>query len=186
MLKSLFVGILILFFSEAKTQETDQLLYKTDNGHASFVSDAPLELIKAESEELKGVVDPQKRTFAFQLEVKSLQGFNSALQQEHYYENYMETDKYPKASFSGKIIENIDFSTPAEIKIRAKGELNIHGVEKERIINCTLFIREDGFRVTSTFVVLLDDHNISIPKLVYQKIAEEIKVTIETDFYKVD
>ncbi|MEZ5197037.1 MAG: hypothetical protein R2764_11700 [Bacteroidales bacterium] len=59
-------------------------------------------------------------------------------------------------------------------------------MKKERIINCTMSIREDGFKVTSTFIVPLEDHNISIPKLVYQKIAEEIKVTIETDFYKVD
>lgn len=186
MIRPFLFGIVVLFFSQAFAQETGLPLYKTENAYVSFESDAPLELIQAESDELKGVVDPSNRTFAFQLEIKSLKGFNSPLQQEHYYENYMETEKFQKATFSGKIIEGVDFNNPQEIKIRAKGELTIHGVKKERIINCNLLIREDGFYVTSTFIVLLEDHNISIPKLVYQKIAEEIKVTIEADFYKVD
>jgi len=167
-------------------QNTGITIYQTQSGSVSFVSDAPLELISAESNQLKGIVDPAARTFAFQLEIKSLKGFNSPLQQEHFYENYMETEKYPTATFTGKIIEDVDFKKPGEVKIRAKGELTIHGIKKERIIQCNLKIKEDGFTAQSDFTVLLEDHNISIPKLVYQKIAEEIKVKISAEFHKAE
>ena len=162
-------------------QDQSNVLFKTDNGKVSFTSDAPLEVIKAESNELKGIVDPVNQTFAFQVNIKSLRGFNSPLQQEHFYENYMETEKYPTASFSGKIIENINFDEAGSYDIRAKGDLDIHGVKQERIIKCNLIINENEYTVISEFIVHLTDHNISIPKLVYQKIAENIKVEIQSD-----
>ncbi|MBN2172628.1 MAG: YceI family protein [Bacteroidales bacterium] len=167
-------------------QEQIKNLYRTESGHVKFVSDAPLEFITAESDELKGIVNADDQNFAFQMDIKTLEGFNSPLQQEHFYENYMETEKYPKAAFSGKIIEKVDFSQPGEVKVRAKGELNIHGVKKERIINCMLKIGKNEFTATSDFTVMLEDHNISIPKLVYQKIAEEIKVSMTADFQKIE
>jgi len=182
----IIVVFLIAYSSIGIAQEDKKILFRSNDGFVSFTSDAPLEIIKAESKELKGIIDPDKRTFAFQLSIKSLKGFNSPLQQEHFYENYMETEKYPNAMFSGKIIESLDFSSPGDIKIRAKGELEIHGVKTERIINCSLKITERGFTVTSDFTVLLKDHNISIPKLVYQKIAEEIRVNIRAEFEKVE
>ena len=159
-------------------QETDTDLYSTENGYVKFVSDAPLELISAESQLLRGLVDPDKKTFAFKLDVKSLKGFNSPLQQEHFYENYMETDKFPSATFSGKIIEALDPGISDWQTIRAKGTIDIHGVTQERIIKCQIRFKGNEMEVKSDFTVLLADHNITIPKLVFQKIAEEIKVEI--------
>jgi len=175
--------LLVFLFSLVfgHSQESKSNIYRTETGHVTFVSDAPLELIAAESYELKGAVDPDKLTFAFQLNVKTLKGFNTPLQQEHFYENYIESEKFPVATFSGKIIEKVDFKVTGSIPIRAKGILKIHGVEQERIINCNLNIKPDSFHVTSEFIVPLADHNITIPKLVYQKIAEEIKVTIDAE-----
>jgi len=167
-------------------QDQTKTLYKTDNGKVVFTSDAPLEIIKAESEELKGIVDPEKQTFAFQINVRSLKGFNSPLQEEHFYENYLETDKYPNASFSGKIIEKINFEESENYIIRAKGNFNLHGVKQERIIKCNLSINETGLSVTSNFVIHLTDHNISIPKLVYQKIAEDIHLELQAELKKTE
>jgi hypothetical protein len=181
MIRLLFFALTSLCWYELSAQESKTGIYRTDSGQVRFVSDAPLELISAESNELKGAVDPEKLTFAFQLDVRSLKGFNSPLQQEHFYENYIESEKFPVATFAGKIIEKIDFKVPGTIPIRAKGILKIHGVEQERIINVNLTILNEKFHVTSEFIVPLADHDISIPKLVYQKIAEEIKVTIEAD-----
>ena len=93
----------------------------------------------------------------------------------------METKKYPKASFAGKIIEDIDFQKDGTYSIRAKGQLNIHGVEQERIIKSQLEVRDNKIRVQSTFTVPLADHNITIPKVVYQKIAEEISVVVDAE-----
>ncbi len=177
---SLWVS-LFLIATLTSGQTFDTLLLKTNNGSISLTSDAPLELINAKSNELRGIIRPDKNTFAFQLDIQSLKGFNSALQQEHFYENYMETDKYEKASFSGKIIEKIDFESNGAYIIRAKGILDLHGVKQERIIKCLINVEDSNVKASSEFNVTLADHNISIPKLVYQKIAEEILVKISVD-----
>lgn len=180
--------VTLFFLSSAflgQSQEgASKALYRSDNGVVSFVSDAPLELISARSNELAGLLDPEKGTFAFQIATQTLTGFNSPLQQEHFYENYIETEKYPTATFTGKIIEKVDFNTPGEQEIRAKGILDIHGVKKERIVKVDLEIEKDRFTARSTFTVNLEDHNITIPKLVYQKIAEEVQVNIQVTLTK--
>lgn len=159
-------------------------LYKCENGKVSFKSDAPLELIQAKSKKLRGLIDPEKQTFAWTVEVKSFEGFNSPLQREHFNENYMESKSYPKASFTGKIIEDVDFQKNGTYSIRAKGKLTIHGMEQERIIKGEMEINGDKIRVQSSFTVPLSDHNITIPKIVYQKIAEVIEVTVDAELQK--
>lgn len=159
----------------------DQGVFRCENGKVSFKSDAPLEVITAKSGRLRGIIDTTKRTFAWTVEIKTFEGFNSPLQREHFNENYMETKKYPKASFAGKIIEDVDFQKDGTYSVRAKGQLNIHGVEQERIIKSQLEVRDNKIRVQSTFTVPLADHNITIPKVVYQKIAEEISVVVDAE-----
>lgn len=156
-------------------------IFRCENGKISFISDAPLEVIQAKSGKLRGVIDTTKQTFAWSVEIKTFEGFNSPLQREHFNENYMETKKYPKASFSGKIIEKVDFSKNGTYSVRAKGQLNIHGVEQERIIKSQLEVTGNKLRVQATFNVPLADHNITIPKVVYQKIAEETAVTVNAE-----
>src|SRR5688500_4561349 len=155
----------------AKAQDTKHV-YQINNGRASFKSDAPLELIRAASTELKGLIDFEEGTFAFTIPIKSFMGFNSALQREHFNANYMESESFPKATFSGKLIEKIDINQDGEYKIRAKGKLNIHGVEQERIIPSTVIVKNGKLGISSSFTVLLADHNIDIPKVVQHKVAE--------------
>lgn len=155
--------------------------YKVSTGSISFRSDAPLELIKAQSSELKGLVIPDKKQFAFIINIKSFKGFNSPLQQEHFNENYLESNKYPVASFEGKIIEDIDFTKDGEYSVRSKGNLSIHGVVQERIIKCDVSIKDKNISLKSTFTVLLADHNIPIPKVVHEKLASEIKVEVKAE-----
>jgi polyisoprenoid-binding protein YceI len=113
--------------------------------------------------------------------VRSFEGFNSPLQQIHFNENYLETDKFPDATFSGKIIEPIDFSKPGKTTIRAKGILKIHGIEQERIIKSEVTVTEHKVHVESFFTIQLADHGIRIPKVVHEKIANEIKVNVIAD-----
>lgn len=178
--------LLFLIVSITFSQTNQNKLYKDNNGTVSITSDAPLELINAKSNELRGIIDPVKYTFAFQVDIQTLKGFNSALQQEHFYENYMESDKYSNASFSGKIIEKIDFESNGNFQIRAKGILDIHGIQQERIIKCNIVVEDNIIIATSTFDVPLADHDISIPKLVYQKIAEIILVEISTELTRME
>lgn len=156
-----------------------QNIYSTGDGNISFSSDAPLELIKASSNGLRGKVDIAKKLFAFTIKTSSFQGFNSPLQKEHFNENYIESRKYPDASFSGKIIEDVDLSSDGERTIRAKGNLNIHGVTKERIIKIQVRISKGIMYINSAFTVLLSDHDISIPRVVNEKLASEIKVVVQ-------
>jgi polyisoprenoid-binding protein YceI len=150
--------------------------YSIQKSDLSFVSNAELELIKASTSDAQGLIDATNNQFAFSVDVKTFKGFNSELQREHFNEKYLETEKYPKARFSGKIIEPIDFSQNATYDIRAKGELDIHGQKQTRIIKAKFIIKDGIVRVESRFAVPLDDHNITVPTIVRQKIATEISV----------
>jgi hypothetical protein len=154
-------------------------LYTTLNGEIHFRSDAPQELIRADSKELKGAIETTGKTFSFKVNVASFEGFNSGLQKIHFNENYIESVNYPEASFKGKIIEDIDWAKDGQYEVRAKGNLLIHGVEQERIIKSILTIKKGSISIQCNFTVLLADHNIPIPRIVKEKLAEEIKVEIK-------
>lgn len=172
---------LLLLFPITTALHSQSKNLSTTSGTISFRSEASLELIKATSNELLGKIDEAKRTFAFRVLLRSFEGFNSGLQQIHFNENYLETDLFPEASFSGKIIEPVDFNKNGKSIIRAKGILKIHGVEQERIIKCELAIQENRVHIESDFTVQLSDHNIRIPRVVHEKIATEIKVNVKAD-----
>ncbi len=180
MLKQLIVCCFVLLLFQQKGFGQQQL-FGTNNGSITFSSDAPLELIKASSNEMRGKFDISKKLFAFTVKINSFAGFNSPLQKEHFNENYMESTQYPNASFSGKIIEDIDLSKDGTFTIRAKGNLSIHGMVQERIIKCDLLVKEGKISIKSNFTVPLIEHNIPIPKVVHEKLASEIKVEVKAD-----
>ena len=157
------------------------MLYSVNAGTITFRSDAPLELIKASSNQLKGIFNAEKKQFAFTLNVNTFKGFNSPLQQEHFNENYLESNKFPRASFDGKIIEDVDLKKNGFYNVRAKGNLTVHGVVQERIIKCELSVKNNIVSIKSNFTVLLADHNITIPKVVHEKLASEIKIEVKAD-----
>lgn len=154
-------------------------MYSGKAGSVHFTSDAPLEMIEAESEQLSGAINPKTYGVAFSVRVSSFHGFNSAVQRDHFLENYMEESKYPVATLTGKIIEQIDFSKNGQFDVRVKGNLNIHGVTTERIIPGSLTINSDTVVIRAAFSVPLKEHAINIPKLLSQKIAETIYVQID-------
>jgi polyisoprenoid-binding protein YceI len=169
--------LLLFSFTFVFAQDTARI-YVIDEGKINFKSDAPLEIIKASSSDIRGLIDFDKQTFAFSVAIVSFEGFNSALQREHFNENYMESDKFPRATFAGRLIEKIDVNQNGVYTVRAKGKLNIHGVEQERIIQGTVMIQGNAIEINSNFSIPLQDHNIAIPKVVQQKIAETIHVEI--------
>ena len=168
--------LLTLFLSYSFKEPVD--IYNVSKGTITFKSDAPLELITATSNELKGLIETDKKQFAFSIKIRSFKGFNSGIQRDHFNENYLESDKYPDATFSGKIIEDVDFTKNSTLTVRAKGTLTVHGVARERIIKSDMSIRNGQIFIKSNFTVLLADHNIPIPKVVHEKLASEIKVDV--------
>lgn len=155
--------------------------YLCKDGYTAFTSEAPLELIKAQTNKTSGGIDATTKSVAFSIVIESFNGFNGGLQKEHFLENYMESDKYKVATFKGKIIEDIDFKKNGVYTVRAKGTFNIHGVEKEKIIKTKITIKDKELLVETSFEVPLEDHNIKIPKVVNQKIASIIKVDVKVN-----
>ncbi len=177
-MRKLFVVSIFFLLNFSSGQSQEQLYYSTDNGSVRFRSEAQKEIINAESNRLRGILDATKKTFAFIVPIRSFEGFNSPLQQEHFNEKYLESDQFSEAYFSGKIIEDIDMNKDGDYSIRAKGKLTIHGISNERIIKCTLNIKNGVADVKSSFSIMLSDHNIKVPKIVHEKVATEILVEI--------
>lgn len=177
-----FMRFLFLFciasLLATKVVAQSELLFRCSNGNIQFRSDAPLEVIQAKSQSLKGILNPFENTFAWSVPILSFDGFNNGLQKGHFHENYLETDRYPVATFSGKIIETVDYGQAQKRVIRAKGKLTIHGVEQERIIKVEVDMTPKTIFFESTFSVPLQDHAINIPKIVHQKIAETVEVKV--------
>jgi polyisoprenoid-binding protein YceI len=165
------VFLSLVLFSNA------QSFFEMNGGVIKFESKALLENITATSNQTKGIVNIAQNTFAFSVEINSFKGFNSDLQKEHFNENYLESDIYTKSTFTGKLIDKFD-PTKATQTIRSKGQLEIHGVKQERIISVTLVKSGNNYTLSADFNVLLADFGISVPRIVNQKIAEIIFVTI--------
>lgn len=178
-MKKYLYTVLLLLFLNIPVLGQSSTVFSTRNGRAYFLSDAPLEMISATSNALIGVLNVEDRRFSFSIPVNSFEGFNSSLQQTHFNEDYLETDIYPQATFKGKIIEEVDLGVAGQYTIRAKGKLDIHGLDNDRIIRCDVRVESGQIVVKARFTVFLDDHDIKIPSIVNQKIAEEIQVEID-------
>lgn len=157
---------------------------KTDSTYVRFFSEAPLENIEADNKLSKGIINLEKKEIAFVVPIKGFH-FDKALMEEHFNENYMESDKYPLATFKGSFDNLPELKQGVAVEVVFKGKLTIHGVEKDREIPAKLTLLPGGQILGETkFMVKTADHNIEIPKLVVKNIAEEIEVTVKAYFSK--
>lgn len=179
-MRYLFSGMLLLACAPGIAQDRDVL--RLSSSRISFISEAPLEVIKASNERSRGALDRTERSFALQVPVIEFQGFNAPLQREHFNENYMVSEQWPNATFAGRMIEAVDLSVPGTYSVRAKGTLVIRGEAKERVLPCIVEVGAEGIRVRSSFEVPVADHGIRIPRVVQQKVAAVVKVDIDLMF----
>ncbi len=156
--------------------------YFTRNGTITFYSSTPVEDIKAENFGVNAVLDAKTGDLEFSLLMKSF-NFKKALMQEHFNENYVESDKFPKATFKGKIENsgNVDFSKDGSYPVQVTGTLTIHGVAKPVSSSGTINIKSGMLNANSVFKVKPEDHDIAIPSVVRDKIANDIEVTVNVD-----
>lgn len=152
-------------------------LYSTAAAKVSFFSKTPVEDINAETNTGLMVVNTQTQAIAFSINNTSF-NFPNKLMQEHFNEKYMESEKYPKSTFVGKLSEPIDWTKDAEHTVNVIGKLMIHGVEKERTIQGLVKIVNGVPQIESSFKVKNVEHNIQIPTIVVSKIAEELDVKV--------
>ena len=148
-------------------------IYTSRAADASFFSSAPLEDIKAGTKKASAAMNTRTGEVLFVVPVKSFV-FEKNLMQEHFNEQYMESDRYPEARFDGVIV-NWQGLPETKTEISVRGKLTIH--EK-----ATLEPAGDGFLGSSTFQVRLVDYNIRIPRILTRNIAEEVQVTVSAEF----
>ncbi|MGX5853334.1 YceI family protein [Dyadobacter jiangsuensis] len=150
-------------------------IYMTKTGQTSFFSETPLENISAVNQHVAVLLNSASGEIAVRMQHRAF-SFPNKLMQEHYNENYMETEKYPAASFTGKISESIDYGRDGTYPVSAEGVLDIHGVKQKRVLKGQLVVDHGQCTLDCEFSVRLSDHNIQVPTLVLAKIAESISV----------
>jgi len=153
---------------------------KTTTGQVSFYSEAPMENIEANSAKVTSILDLEKGDMAFLIPITSFQ-FEKKLMQEHFNENYLESEKYPDATFKGKLL-NYDPNAKGEQSVKAKGQMTIHGVTKEIDVEGTLKPSGNGMELKTKFPIRVADYKIKIPKIVFYNIAEVVDVTINLTY----
>ena len=157
------------------------------DNHLKFYSKAPLEKIEAHNMQVNAAFDQQSGFFVFKVLMKSFE-FEKALMQEHFNENYIESDKFPNATFLGKVtnFNEINFSKDGTYKVNVEGKLTLHGITKE--VKETGTFQPDKGKIfgKAIFNLLLSDYNIDVPGAVANNISKTVEITVEVVLEKIN
>jgi polyisoprenoid-binding protein YceI len=153
--------------------------YMTKGGTIRFSSDTPMEKIDAVNRQVNSALDFATGNFVFKVLIRGFE-FEKALMQEHFNENYMESEKFPNSTFNGKItnIKDVNLAKDGVYKVVAEGDLFMHGVTNKVKVNGTLEVKAGKVLGVATFNVDPKDYNITIPAAVIKNISETIKVDV--------
>jgi hypothetical protein len=172
--------IILIFFVACLGINSYSQIYMTKNGFIGFYSQTAFEDIKAENNQVYAVIDIAKKNIAFTLLIKGFL-FPKELMQEHFNENYIESNKYPKASFVGNFTGDADLNKPGIYTISVKGRLSLHNVSQIVETTGTLEIKDGKVTGQSQFKIKPENFNIQIPAAVRDKIAKEILVIVKAE-----
>jgi hypothetical protein len=175
----IFLGVVLAYTVQAQR-------YMTKNGKISFFSEAPLENIEAHNNQVNFALNTQTGDILAKVLIKSFV-FEKALMQEHFNENYMESDTYPNSMLKGKItnLNAVDFTKDGIYEVLIEGDLTIHGVTKPVAEKGTFEVKGSQITGKCEFSVLVSDYGIKIPATVADNIAKEIEVTVDVVLDKV-
>src|ERR1043165_4869517 len=169
--------LLFLLFATIYCSTLAQDVYLDTKGTISFFSETPVEDIDATSNLAVDAINIKTKDVFFKVRMESLT-FKKALMEEHFNENYMESDQYPYATFKGKIDQDIDLTKDGTYQVTVTGVLTIHGVDQTRTIPGTIVVNGQSLDVTSNFDVKVADHKIRIPSIVTEHVAESVNVKV--------
>lgn len=155
-------------------------IYVGEKCKISFFSETKMENIDATNSVTKPIFNAESGVFAVQAQQTAFT-FKSAFMQEHYNENYVESEKFPYATFKGKVKETIDYKKDGTHNVTMEGTLDMHGVSLPRTITGTITVKSGVITMDSKFDVKVSDHKIKVPSLYVEKIAEVIQVTFHTE-----
>lgn len=175
MKKSIILSLLILSSINTFAQKMT-----TKTGKITFEASVPaFEEVKAKNESATVVLNSATGEIASLALIKGFR-FKVALMEEHFNENYMESDTYPKATFKGKI-DNFDASklTATAQTYTVKGKMEMHGKTKEITITASIKKSGDGIEIDSNFTLNTDDYGIEIPSVVSKKVSKKVSVRLD-------
>jgi hypothetical protein len=144
----------------------------------SFFSKSPIEDIEAHNKAVKPLLNTITGEILFKIPITNFV-FKSSLMQEHFNENYMESDKYPSATFQGKINEPVDYTGDGTTAVTATGTITLHGVAKQITASGSIIIKGSEILITSVFKVHMDDYKIVVPALYSQNIPPDMEITVK-------
>ena len=153
------------------------------SGTASFFSSAPMEDIEAHTNHAVSIIDIGSGEIVVSMLMRSF-NFKKALMQEHFNETYIESSKYPKASFKGKItnLEALDISKNGKVTLDVSGEITLHGVTQPLNVKAEAVVNNRTIQAKAIFPLEVNDFKIEIPKLVRNNIAEQVEVTVSFNY----
>jgi len=172
-MKVINIALLALLVGTCATAQK----YSAEESYVSFFSDASIEDIKAVNKNSSSLFDLKSGEIVFSIPIKDFQ-FAKSLMKEHFNEKYMDTEKFPKSTFQGKII-GFDSLAMGEQQAVASGKLTIHGETHQVTIPGTIELKAGRIMMNSKFLIKLADYKISIPQLLWQNIAEQVEVTVK-------
>jgi polyisoprenoid-binding protein YceI len=173
-MKRLSVFVIALFVFLAKGQGQ---IYMADSCHISFFSATSMEDIEAINSISKPVMSTA--TGDIQISVSNQDFiFKSRLMQEHYNEDYMETDKYPHTIFKGKVNEKVDYTKDGVNQVTVTGTMNMHGVVNTITIPGTITIQTGIIFLAAKFNIKMVDYNIKIPSVLGSNLSDHVAVTL--------
>jgi len=180
MKKTCFLIILFLLLSSNMMKSEK---YFSRNGHINFISHTPLLDLEADNHQVASMIDFSTGEIVFNLLMKSFK-FKEALAEEHFNENYLETEKFPKSKFNGKILnyKEIELTPKKTYNIKIEGDLLIHGVTQKIKTNGTIQIKDDMIIGKCKFQIDVYDYNVKIPNLVKDKVNNLIPIEIEINY----
>jgi len=173
--------IILIFGLYAVSNGQDKYMSKT--GHVSFYSKTPMEVIEAHNNQVATVINIKEGTIAFNLIQKAFK-FERALMEEHFNENYMESSKFPKCTFSGKFkdFDLVNFKNTGSYKVVIEGDMNMHGVTKHIKTNGTIDVKNGKIYGKSKFNIKPEDYGIQIPGIVKDKIASTMEISVDITY----
>jgi len=159
--------------------------YMTKTGKISFFSKTKMEDISAINTSISSIIDASTGDVKFVGLMKSFK-FPKPLMEEHFNENYVESDKFPKTTFAGKItnLSEVNFSKDGKYPAHVSGVLEIHGVKKNVETKGSIIVKGNAISVDAKFIVQISDYNIAIPTAVKGTINNSIEITVDTDYSK--
>jgi hypothetical protein len=176
-LLTLFILFRFSAFSQPK--------YFTKTGKISFYSKSSMENIEAVNTKVVSVWDVASGQIEFAVLLKGFE-FEKALMQEHFNENYVESDKYPKALFKGVIenSKNIQLTNDNVATVKVNGTLTLHGVTNPINTSAVITVKGGVVAASCNFIITLADYKISIPSLVAEKINKKIAIAVTIAEYQ--